>query len=186
MASIGHVIAGLTIAVVHDRVTSTTPATPPATMMQKLAAATWFSLLALSPDADVVGFRLGVAYADAWGHRGASHSIVFAVGLGLLLAWPTARVLGRRLFPTAVAVVAALVSHGLLDALTDGGLGPALLWPFSEQRWFSPWQPLPVAPIGRGFLSMRGLHCVFAELAMLGPVLLAAVFATRRANAPSR
>lgn len=189
MASIGHVIAGLTIAVVHDHVTSatsSTAATPPPTTMQKLAAATWFSLLALSPDADVVGFRLGVAYADAWGHRGASHSIVFAVGLGLLLAWPTARVLRRPLFPTAVAVVAALVSHGLLDALTDGGLGPALLWPFSEQRWFSPWQPLPVAPIGRGFLSMRGLHCVFAELAMLGPVLLAAMFATRRANASSR
>ena len=177
MASIGHVIAGLTIAVVHDHVT-TTPSTPPPTM-QRFASATWFSLLGLAPDADVVGFRLGVAYADEWGHRGASHSMVFAVALGLALAWPTAKVLGRRLLPTAVAVIAALLSHGLLDALTDGGLGAALWWPFSDARCFAPWQPLPVSPIGRAFVSMRGLRCIVAEVAMLGPLLLATVVATR-------
>jgi inner membrane protein len=184
MASIGHIIAGLSIAVVHDHVT-TTPSTPPSPM-QRLAAATWFSLLGLAPDADVVGFRLGVAYADAWGHRGASHSMAFAVGLGLLLAWPTARVLGRRLLPTTVAVIAALLSHGLLDALTDGGLGAALWWPFSDVRCFAPWQPLPVAPIGRAFVSMRGLRCIVAEVVMLGPLLLATVIATRLHRARQR
>lgn len=181
MASIGHVVAGLTIAVVHDHVT----ATPSTKTAQKLAAATWFSLLALAPDADVIGFRLGVAYADQWGHRGASHSIAFGIGLGLLLAWPTARALGRRVFPTAVAVVAALVSHGLLDALTDGGLGAALFWPFSNVRCFAPWQPLPVAPIGRAFVSMRGLRCMVAEVAMLGPLLLIAIVATRLRRRPA-
>ena len=33
---------------------------------------------AMLPDADVIGFGLGIEYGDSWGHRGASHSLVFA------------------------------------------------------------------------------------------------------------
>ena len=33
----------------------------------------------LLPDLDVIGFRFGIAYADAWGHRGLSHSLFFAL-----------------------------------------------------------------------------------------------------------
>jgi len=31
------------------------------------------------PDIDVVGFAFGVRFADPWRHRGATHSIVFAM-----------------------------------------------------------------------------------------------------------
>jgi len=56
-------------------------------------------------------------------------------------------------------------SHGLLDALTDGGLGVAFLAPFSGERFFFPWQPIEVSPIGlRRFLSGRGLEVLRSEL----------------------
>ena len=53
----------------------------------------------------------------------------------------------------ALAAPALLASHALLDTLTDGGLGAALLWPFNFTRYFAPWRPIPVAPIGLDFLS---------------------------------
>src|SRR5438270_9121496 len=30
------------------------------------------------PDIDVAGFRLGIHYQDLWGHRGMTHSLLFA------------------------------------------------------------------------------------------------------------
>ena len=37
------------------------------------------------PDLDVVGFHFGIQYGDLWGHRGLSHSILFAVVLSGVL-----------------------------------------------------------------------------------------------------
>ena len=41
---------------------------------------------AMLPDADVLAFALHIPYADSFGHRGASHSIVFAAVLAVLAA----------------------------------------------------------------------------------------------------
>lgn len=58
-----------------------------------------------------------------------------------------------------------MVSHGLLDTLTTGGKGVALLWPFSDERFFAPLQFIRVSPIGVGrFLSERGLAVLLSEL----------------------
>jgi hypothetical protein len=35
------------------------------------------------PDADVIGFTLGIPYNSVWGHRGLSHSLCFALVLSL-------------------------------------------------------------------------------------------------------
>ena len=35
------------------------------------------------PDADVIGFALGLPYDSPWGHRGLSHSLCFAFALSL-------------------------------------------------------------------------------------------------------
>jgi inner membrane protein len=116
------------------------------------------------PDADVVGFWLGTAYPDAFGHRGATHSLVFALLLGVIAA-ARARPLaaGRGAAFAFVAVCAA--SHGLLDMLTNGGYGIALWWPFSPERFFAPWQPIEVSPIGlRRLASERGLEVLGSEL----------------------
>ena len=37
------------------------------------------------PDADVVGLVFGIQYGDLWGHRGMSHSFLFAVFVGFVL-----------------------------------------------------------------------------------------------------
>ena len=71
---------------------------------------------------------------------------------------------------TAVIASAVLVSHALLDTLTDGGLGCALLWPFDLTRYFAPWNPIPVAPIGWSFLSVYGLGVALTEMVLFGPV----------------
>jgi inner membrane protein len=64
----------------------------------------------------------------------------------------------------------------LLDALTNGGLGVALAWPFDDKRFFFPWRPIEVSPIGAGFFSARGLAVIGSEL--LRVVLPTAILAT--------
>jgi inner membrane protein len=147
-----------------------------------LSAAAWTQLLvALSylPDLDVLAFRFGIPYHAPWGHRGAAHSLGTAALCGLLLALlaVVARLPPLRLALTGMAVVA---SHGLLDTLTDGGLGVALLWPFSDQRVFAPFRPIPVAPIGAGMLSARGLEVVAVELILFLPVFAYALWPRSR------
>jgi inner membrane protein len=116
------------------------------------------------PDADVVGFALGVDYADTWGHRGASHAIGFAmmVATAIALLWREARSIGAFTF-----LAAAMASHGLLDTLTSGGLGAALLWPVSDIRIFAPVTPIRVSPIGADFFSARGLVTIRSELVLV-------------------
>lgn len=66
------------------------------------------------------------------------------------------------------AVVVA--SHPLLDILTDGGLGCALFWPFDGTRYFAPWRPIPVAPIGLAFFSPFGLTVAIWEAVIFAPL----------------
>src|SRR5678815_3579050 len=54
-------------------------------------------------------------------------------------------------------------SHGLLDALTNGGRGIGFFAPFSNHRYFFPWRPIQVSPIGVGFFSPRGLRVLASE-----------------------
>jgi hypothetical protein len=71
----------------------------------------------------------------------------------------------------AFAVV-VFASHGLLDTMTDGGLGAALLWPFNLTRHFAPWRPIPVAPIGPDFFTPDGAMVALTELALFLPLWL--------------
>jgi inner membrane protein len=84
-----------------------------------------------------------------------------------------------------VIVTLVIASHGLLDALTDGGLGAALLWPFSDERFFAPWRPLPVAPIGARFWSGRGLAVLAVELCWFGPLAAWTLWPRGRRTKPS-
>jgi inner membrane protein len=138
----------------------------------------FYAALALLPDADVIGFALGVRYADPWGHRGATHSLLFALLVALLVAG-VARALRGPALRTGLLALLAVGSHGLLDTFTDGGLGAALLWPFRETRYFAPWHPLPVAPIGAGMLSSRGLYVLAVELVAFLPLWTVALLPRR-------
>jgi inner membrane protein len=137
-----------------------------------------WSALAMLPDADVVGFRFGVRYSAPFGHRGATHSLVFAVAVAAVVGL-LAAALRWDAWRFTVLSFAVVSSHALLDTLTDGGLGCALFWPFSLRRYFAPWNPIPVAPIGARFFSQRGLSVALSELLMFAPVFLYAVWPRR-------
>jgi inner membrane protein len=171
MASIGHVAMGLAARRWYEK--GLTPRWTPIT-----AAVVW-GALSLLPDLDVLGFRFGIPYEAPFGHRGATHSLAFALSMGGG-AWLVARAARLPLRRTALLVAAVVASHPLLDCLTDGGLGCALLWPFSERRFFAPWTPLPVAPIGRGFLSREGLRVAMTELAFFAPAFLYGLWPRRK------
>ena len=141
-------------------------------------------LASVVPDLDVIGFSFGVAYADAAGHRGITHSITFALLLGVIAVF-SARKLRASRWASFVFVFVAAVSHGLLDMLTNGGLGVALFWPLSGERLFFPAQPIRVSPLGLGVFSVAGLR-VFASEALwvwMPAFLLFAAFRWRRRHA---
>ena len=100
----------------------------------------WTAVCSMVPDADVIGFVYGIRYADMLGHRGLSHSFFFAAIVGLVVAalYRNQRMQARQRSWLAVYFAAVTASHALLDGLTDGGLGVALLAPFSTSGIFSP------------------------------------------------
>ncbi len=129
--------------------------------------------VAMLPDADVAAFVLGIPYADGFGHRGASHSLLFALlvaAVGAWVAWWRRFNVGR----SALFLFVCTISHPLLDAMTSGGLGVALGWPLFEARWFAPWRPIRVSPIGAAFFSARGLQTLWSEMRWVGVPLLSA------------
>jgi inner membrane protein len=138
---------------------------------------------AAAPDLDVLAFRFGIDYGSEWGHRGWTHSIVFAVALGLLLAALFFRQ-DRDFWKIALLCVLATASHPLLDMLTNGGRGVALWWPFSLERLFFPWHPIQVSPLSAGaFFSKWGLAVLWSEakwIGLPGLVLVAVGWCLRR------
>jgi inner membrane protein len=137
-----------------------------------------WSGLSLLPDADVIGFSFGIRYGEPWGHRGAMHSIAFVLGVSLFVGM-LAPVFARPGWRTAVVAACVVGSHVLLDTMTDGGLGCALFWPWSNHRYFASWNPIPVAPIGRRFFSAVGVSTALTELVMFAPVFLYALWPRR-------
>src|SRR5438093_2645935 len=91
------------------------------------------------PDIDAVGFWAGVPYSGTFGHRGFTHSILFSLLIavvGLAVA-PSLRATRPVAF---TALFLSTISHGMLDAMTNGGLGVAFFAPFSNERFFFAWR----------------------------------------------
>jgi inner membrane protein len=132
------------------------------------------------PDLDVVGFRFGVPYGHHLGHRGLSHSISFAVCLSACLAWllPIEAQASRLMLFGFLCL--STLSHGLLDALTSGGLGVAFFAPFENSRYFFPWRPIRVSPLSMGaFLSATGVRVLRSEVQWIWlPAVMVAVLLT--------
>lgn len=135
-------------------------------------------LCAVLPDADVIGFRFGISYADAFGHRGFSHSLAFALLMGCV-GFGTAPLLlrGSRLMGFFIGFL-AVSSHILLDAMTNGGLGVAAFWPFDQTRYFCGWRPIRVSPFSlKALMSERGLAVMLSELRWIWAPCLAVIAA---------
>ncbi|WBX76710.1 metal-dependent hydrolase [Tenacibaculum ovolyticum] len=138
-------------------------------------------ICAIIPDADVIGFSFGIKYESFWGHRGFSHSLLFALILGVLITV----IFYSRIFFSKKGVILILyftictASHAVLDALTTGGLGVAFFSPFDTTRYFFPWRPIKVSPIGVArFFSDRGIKVVLSELIWIGIPSIFYIFVT--------
>lgn len=122
------------------------------------------SIASAAPDLDAIGYFLGVPYESWCGHRGCTHSMVFGLLVALLVGPWLARHSGVPRLHVIGFLFAAWASHGLVDMATNGGHGIAVLWPFGEERWFWPWQPIQVAPLGiAAFFSVWGLEVLASE-----------------------
>lgn len=132
----------------------------------KIPPALLFTGIAFSvvPDLDVLSFKLGIAYANAFGHRGFTHSLLFAFAL------PALALLFKRWFKVGYwriwwFLTACLLSHSILDSLTTGGMGVGWLWPWSQERFFAPVQVIKVAPFQLAqYLKPNGIAVIQSEL----------------------
>jgi inner membrane protein len=107
--------------------------------------------LSVLPDVDVLAFAVGIPYEHMLGHRGFTHSLLFAMMVGWVVArfgFPAIPLYSRSWWHLFWLLVVSAASHGCLDALTNGGLGIGFFIPFDSQRYFFPIRPLVVSPIG--------------------------------------
>jgi inner membrane protein len=165
-----HAVVGLAISA----------AAPAAGARARLAVAA--AACAVVPDVDVVTLWMGVRWGHVLGHRGLTHSLLFAAVLAALVVILVfrGRTRGRGYLRLWLVLFVATASHGILDAMTDGGIGVAFLAPWDRTRYFLPWRPFPVSPIGIGrFFGERGLDIIRAEVVLIwvpaAVLLLAAV-----------
>src|SRR6185436_15539798 len=106
----------------------------------------WGALLTALPDIDFIGWQAGVPYGNWLGHRGFTHSLFFAAVMALLSASYFRKSAALKFTPLWIFFFLCGASHGLLDGMTNGGLGVAYFAPFDNSRYFLPWRPIPVAP----------------------------------------
>ena len=147
---------------------------------------TWQTLLlgmtcSIVPDLDVIGFYFGIQYGDLWGHRGMTHSLLFAglLGVALVAVWYKQEARGAQV-GIFVYLFLCTASHGVLDALTDGGLGVAFFSPFDTNRYFFAARPVAVSPIGiSAFFSEDALYVLASEVKWIWLPTLAGLFIVR-------
>ena len=123
------------------------------------------------PDFDVIGFKFGIAYESFWGHRGFTHSFLFALMSALLITLISYQK-GFSLREKTILVLYFFIctsSHSILDAMTSGGHGVALFSPWDDKRIFFDFRPIKVSPIGvKNFFSKWGLEVIKSEAIWIG------------------
>ena len=138
------------------------------------------AFLGVCPDFD---YALNVMRISGGGwHHGFTHSIVFAVLLGLL----TIVVLRDWKLRSFILYSAAAASHTLLDYLITESRGVALWWPFTDHRYkleiANPidytWSNASIWEISAGVLKIT-----LTEFMIFAPILLVVVLLRRVVNA---
>jgi inner membrane protein len=141
--------------------------------------------LAMLPDVDVLAWPLGLAHDPRWGHRGITHSLFAALAVAVLATLAAGPRIPMRRRTLGALLFVLMASHGVLDAFTNGGSGVAFLAPFDDTRYFFPWRPVEVSPIGLRVFSRWGLEVLESELLWIWlPAALIAAAGVRRR--PSR
>ncbi len=117
---------------------------------------------AILPDIDVLTFRFGIDYMHPLGHRGFTHSILFAILWSAMLSLSFGK---NRKSIYFIVLCLSTISHGVLDAMTSGGRGVGFFIPFENSRYFLPWRSIQVSPLGiKEFFSEWGIQVILSEL----------------------
>ena len=123
------------------------------------------------PDADVVSFKLGIAYEDFWGHHRFTHSLLFALIFGIIvtLLFYRRHLLSKSGLALILFFSLCTASHAVLDAMTSVGLGVAFFSPWDNTRYFFPWRPIQVSQIeAENFFSKWGIRVLKSEAIWIG------------------
>ena len=102
-------------------------------------------LLPALPDIDVIGFLFGFSGDDILGHRGITHSILFAAIVGILAVTTFFRKSGltrKAMLLLTAYFFLITASHGFLDAFNDTRIGVAFWAPFENGRYLFPFNPI--------------------------------------------
>lgn len=145
------------------------PSSQPPTLKTLLIGA----LLAISPDADYILNWMRISFGG-W-HHGFTHSIPFALLVGLLII----TVLRDWKVRSFIVFTAAYASHTLLDFLITTSRGVALWWPFTDYRYKLRLQnPINYTWSDASLLEtiVDVLKLCLAELVIFGPVFLLVVY----------
>jgi inner membrane protein len=144
------------------------------TTKERVVTMALFGGLGLCPDADALLVAAGSHYEGQFGHRGFSHSLLFALSAAVVTFF-VARRWGTKPWFTAFLAFLAVGSHGLMDSMTYRTRGIPFLWPFTEARFQLPWRPIPPAPFGEHFFSRRGFDVMCIEMVYFLPLTLVAL-----------
>lgn len=141
---------------------------------------------AVIPDADVLAFKLNIPYSSMYGHRGITHSLSFSFFLGgiiTLLFYRRVPIFSKKWWKYSLFFAAVTFSHALLDAMTNGGHGCAFFAPFSAERYFFPFRPIQVSPLGISrFFTEWGWRAFKSELIWIWTpsIVLLAIFQLKK------
>ncbi len=133
------------------------------------------AVLGVCPDVDYVLNWLRVL-GRGW-HHGFTHSVVFALVVGIVVSW----VFGVRGWRGMLVCAGAVLSHLLLDYLFTDSRGIALCWPVTDQRFklgIPEWSYYQFAKGSPGLLGFVKLSVI--ELFVFGPIFAISVWCSRR------
>jgi inner membrane protein len=166
MPTVGHVMIGLAAGRAQER--------EGRRVWRRLAL---YGALGVAPDLDVIPALLHHPWLVPLGHRGATHSITFAVLLGLAVALVAP---GASRLRTAIAATLTVASHGLVDPLNMSSVGTAYFWPFSSERFSWGVKFIPETPVGWGAFHGAGLVNLLCEILIFSPFVAYALWPRAR------
>lgn len=146
---------------------------------EKMPVRFWvlIAICSILPDIDIAGYYyFGIKYNSMFGHRGFFHSLLFAFVVALCVAsfaFSHAR-FSRKWWAMLVFFFCVTASHGLLDSMTDKGMGVGFFIPFDNTRYFMPWRPIYASPMKiQQFFGPAGLEVLLAEILWIWvPILI--------------
>jgi inner membrane protein len=117
------------------------------------------AILPIVPDFDAFS---SAAYGTWLGHRGFTHSLVFALLLGMAAAGILFRYFRVNWWSLSALIFAMIASHGLLDALTRGGESVPFFRPLGGR--YGNWGLIPVSDIALELPDPRYSRAIRGEL----------------------